>query len=244
MGGRFSVNVVENDHRLNFFGLSLPWLPVVLLYQLPLLFFLLLAATRKMESAAAPSALQAAGHRGHADVRDPGARRDLAAGQSTRSTRSPALYLLVVPALLLTMMVTPDAGRIRQGPLSRPEAGQDAAALVGRPLGELGRPGHPGGDRAGGRRPSPGTVAAGHVPARIASQTPGPYPLALAAAVLTVAYFGLAFQYFQLRFAKRGMMYFALFLFIVWLLPLSPARSSRWRPGRGVRGRSAIRSSP
>ena len=51
-----------------------------------------------------------------------------------------ALYLLAVPALLLTMMITPVAGRVRQGPPSRPEAGEDAAALVGRPLGELAQP--------------------------------------------------------------------------------------------------------
>ena len=54
----------------------------------------------------------------------------------------------------------------------------------------------------------------------LASRGTGPYPLALAAAVLTVAYFGLALQYFQLRFARRGIMYFGLFLFIVWVLPL------------------------
>ena len=48
----------------------------------------------------------------------------------------------------------------------------------------------------------------------------GPFPLALAAAVLTVAYIGLALQYFQLRFARRGIMYFGLFLFIFWVLPL------------------------
>jgi hypothetical protein len=42
----------------------------------------------------------------------------------------------------------------------------------------------------------------------------------LAAAVLTVAYFGLALQYFQLRHRGRGPTYFGLFLFIFWLLPL------------------------
>ena len=51
LGGLFSINMAEGERRLDFFGLSLPWLPVVLIYQLPLLFFLLLASTRKMRSA-------------------------------------------------------------------------------------------------------------------------------------------------------------------------------------------------
>ena len=62
-----------------------------------------------------------------------------------------ALYLLTIPALLLTLMITPIAGRVRQGPLRAQKQGQDAAPLVGRPLGELDQPGHPRGDRAGGR---------------------------------------------------------------------------------------------
>ena len=87
MGGQFSVNVVENDHRLNFFGISLPWLPVVLLYQLPIAVLPPPGRHAQDGVAAAASALQAAGHRGHADLRDPGARRDLAAGRVTRSIR-------------------------------------------------------------------------------------------------------------------------------------------------------------
>ncbi len=46
------------------------------------------------------------------------------------------------------------------------------------------------------------------------------YPLAVALAVLVVAYFGLGMQYFFLRFGARGKMYFGLFLFLAWLLPL------------------------
>ena len=80
--------------------------------------------------------------------------------------------------------------------------------------------GDPGGDRAGGRdaRRHGGRRARPHE--FCPTERTGPFPLALAAAVLTVAYFGLALQYFQLRFARRGMMYFGLFLFIFWVLPL------------------------
>jgi hypothetical protein len=46
------------------------------------------------------------------------------------------------------------------------------------------------------------------------------YPLAIANGVLVVAYFGLALQFFQLRFGRRGTNYLSLFLFLVWFVPL------------------------
>ena len=46
------------------------------------------------------------------------------------------------------------------------------------------------------------------------------FPLAIANGVLVVAYFGMAHQFFQLRFGRRGSNYFALFLFLVWGVPL------------------------
>jgi hypothetical protein len=48
----------------------------------------------------------------------------------------------------------------------------------------------------------------------------GSFPLAIATGVLVVAYFGLAHQYFAVRFGGRGRIYFALFLFFCWVLPL------------------------
>jgi hypothetical protein len=45
-------------------------------------------------------------------------------------------------------------------------------------------------------------------------------PLAIALGVLVVAYFGLAHQYFSLQFGGRSKIYFTLFLFIAWLMPL------------------------
>ena len=46
------------------------------------------------------------------------------------------------------------------------------------------------------------------------------FPLAIANGVLVVAYFGLAHQFFQLRFGRRGSNYLALFLFLIWGVPL------------------------
>ena len=48
----------------------------------------------------------------------------------------------------------------------------------------------------------------------------GNFHLAIAIGVLVVAYFGLASQYFMLRFGRRGATFFALFLFLAWLVPL------------------------
>ena len=42
--------MVDRDPRLSFFGISLPWLAVVLLYEIAVLFFLYLASRRKMDS--------------------------------------------------------------------------------------------------------------------------------------------------------------------------------------------------
>ncbi len=216
MGGQFSASMVEHDHRLSFFGLSLPWLPVVLLYQLPLLFFILLASTRKMESG-----------RLHALSKPQGivamlVFSTLVLGGIWRKDfyeiyEIAALYLLAIPALLITLVITPSQAEYAKGLYRAQRQGKTRLPwwddlsvswitlilLAGIMLGA--------GTLAG-------SVAVGDSP-----QTPrplGPYPLALAAAVLTVAYFGLAFQYFQLRFAKRGSMYFALFIFIVWFLPI------------------------
>ena len=46
------------------------------------------------------------------------------------------------------------------------------------------------------------------------------FPLAIANGVLVVAYFGLALQFFLLRFGRRGANYFSLFLFLAWVVPL------------------------
>jgi hypothetical protein len=218
MGAQYSVNIVENDHRLSFFGVSLPWLPVVLLNQLPVLFFLLLAGTRKMESQrlhplSKPQALVAM--LTFATLVLGGIWQQ----EGYEIYEIVALYLLTIPAILLTMMITPSQAEYTKGLFRARKQGKARlpwwddlsvnwfclVLLAGIVL-------------AAGTLA--GTVAAG-APVRLPNgRALGPYPLALAAAVLTVAYFGLAWQYFQLRFRGRSVMYLGLFLFIFWGLPL------------------------
>ncbi len=218
MGPFSAVNVFEGERRLDFFGISLPWLPVLLLYQLPLLFFLLLAATRKMQSQrlhplTKPQAIAAMA-----------VFATLVVGGTWRQEGYEVfamigLYLMVIPGILLTLMITPSQAEYAKGlvrarrhgrtrlpwwdDLSVNWVGVVAIAAIILAAGTL-----------------TGSVGVGPSSRWIASQPNGPYPLALAAAVLTVAYFGLALQYFQLRAGRRGLTYFGLFLFIAWLLPL------------------------
>jgi hypothetical protein len=218
MGAQYSVNVVENDHRLDFFSISLPWLPVVLLYQFPTLFFLLLAATRKMESQrlhllSRPQAIVAMF-----------TFATLVLGGIWRQDdyelfHLASLYLLTVPALLLASMITASQAEYTKGLHRARKQGKtrlpwwDDLSVNWLTVVILASIVLTAGTIAA-------TVAAGASDPHIFRWEIGPYPLALAAAVLTVAYFGLALQYFQLRFARRGIMYFALFLFIFWALPL------------------------
>ena len=61
------------------------------------------------------------------------------------------------------------------------------------------------------------------------------FPLAIANGVLVVAYFGLAHQFFQLRFGRRGSNFLALFLFLIWGVPLLVGTillfANSWTPG-------------
>ena len=52
------------------------------------------------------------------------------------------------------------------------------------------------------------------------------YSLPIALGVLTLAYYGLALQYFLLRFGRRGPVFLALFLFLIWLVPLACSAAS------------------
>jgi hypothetical protein len=231
-GGTYSINLVEGERRLSFYGVSLPWLPVVLLYQMPILFFIFLSARRKMESArmhplSKPQAIAAMIT--FAALVLGGIWKQ----ENPEILQTVALYLLVVPAILLTLMVTPSQAEYCKGLRRAQKQGRThlpwwddlsvswvflaiTAAMV----------------------LAAGTIAwsaAAGPPDAFASTRPsGSFPLALATGVLVVVYFGLALQYFLLRFAGRGRMYFGLCLFLAWLLPLLAgsiqALATAWRP--------------
>jgi hypothetical protein len=214
-----SAWLFEGDQRLSFFGLSLPWLVVVLAYVAAALWFIDRATCRKMESErnhalSKPQALAALATTGvlvlggmwkygHADI-----------------LAVVLLYLLLIAAILLVLVATPSLSEYKKGLWRAVQQGHShlpwwhdlalnqlflavacGVVLVTATIFWSGA-----GDQA---------LLQSYL--GITSRT---YSLATATAVLVLAYFGLAHQYFALRFGARGRIYFPLFLFLVWLIPL------------------------
>ena len=201
------------DARLRFFGISLPWIAVVILCALPCLAFLLLACSRRMISA-----------RTH-----PLSKRQATAAISTLGllllgTLSEVreamgisifiLYVLVIAGAVLSVTVTPSQAEYMKG-LRRQSKGEVVSSWH---------------DLAVNRVFVAVVCSIVLVVATLAwtfldsrSEMSGPrsgIPLAIANGVLVVASIGLGSQYFQLQFGKRGWSYFGLFLFFTWVLPL------------------------
>jgi hypothetical protein len=216
-GGIFSSQFVDRADRLTLYGISLPWLAVVLVYEVAVLYFVFLATRRRMESerihplskpqaiaALATLAVLALGGIWGLDEFDL-----VAIG---------LLYVLVVIAILLIMMVTPNRAeylkglrRARKQGRTRLPAWDDlalnrlflviACAIV----------------------LASATLAwngAGNSGMARQAQLSRAFPLAIAVAVLTIAYFGLALQFFSLWIRVRGTIFLGLFLFMTWLVPL------------------------
>jgi len=212
-----SAALVDLGLRLSFYGISLPWLAVVLIYLSALLFFIYLACVRRMTS-----------ERIHPLSKPQGIAAMtilsilLLGGIWKREEfevlNVVALYILVIVAVLLLAMVTPTRAEYLKG-LWRARK-QDRSQLP------------PWDDLSLNRVFLVMACAIALVTATIAWQaSPRPnvpfqgqvtssLPLAIASGVLVVAYFGLSLQFFLLGFGARGRMYFSLFLFLAWFLPL------------------------
>jgi hypothetical protein len=214
-----SAALVDMDLRLTFYGISLPWLAVVLLHLAVVLYFIYLAARRKMGSErihplSKPQSIAALASLALLLVGTIWRREEFV------TLEIATLYLLVITAILLLMMVTPN--------LPEYDKGLWRARRMG--LAHL-----PWWDDLSLNRVflviacaivlATATFAAGGAAESAnfgfaASRDSGSFPLAIAAGVLVVAYFGLAHQYFALRFGGRARIYFSLFLFLAWVVPL------------------------
>ena len=213
-----SAALVDMDLRLTFYGISLPWLAVVLLNLASLLFFIYLAARRKtgaerihplskIQSIAALATLS------FLLVGTIWGRQEYAVMEIV------SLYLLVITSVVLIVLITPSRAEYDKGlwrarkeglthlpwwddlSLNRVFLAITCAIVLATASfiwnGDTGL-------QAGAIEPT----------------STGSFPLAIAASVLVVAYFALAHQYFALRFGPRGRIYFALFLFLAWVVPL------------------------
>lgn len=211
------VKIVAREPRLSLFGFSLPWLAVVLLYEAMTLFFVFLASRRKMESErlhpfSKPQAVAAMATLGIFFV---GAVWDLTDFEAIALL---VLYLLVIFGILLTLTVTATQAEYYKALWRAAKQNRSRLSFW---------------DDLSPNRPFLLVVCTiVLVTATIAwKRLGGPdiggsgssreaFPLAIANGVLVVAYFGLAHQFFQLRFGRRGSNFLALFLFVIWGVPL------------------------
>lgn len=211
------ANRLDAEPRLEFFGISLPWLAVVLLNLFPLLFFIYLAARRKMDSERIHPFSKPQGIAAIATL------SALVVGgiwslQDADWLAITVLYVLMTVGLILPAMVSPSQAEYYKGLWRAHKLGESRlpywhdlagnrvflAVLCGIVLFTATVVW----DRLGQDTSTTGLVV------RQA------FPLAIATGVVIVAYHGLAFQYFQLRFGRKGMNYLSLFLFVVWVVPL------------------------
>ncbi len=226
MIGAFAGATVSVDEAptFHFFALALPWLVTLAIEILPAIGFLMLASTRKIASERAPA------------LAKPQAIACLATGSTLLlglAWNAPefgywtlaVLYTTILGALVLAIPVTPGSaeyskgvlGASREGrahPSTWSDRGLNRLTIVAFALVTLITP----------------TVAWYAVDAQ-APPTPfrSPmlsYSLPIAIGVFVVASFGLAWQYFQLRFAKRAGAFMGLFVFLTWILPLPIAAIS------------------
>ncbi|QEH33529.1 ABC-2 family transporter protein [Aquisphaera giovannonii] len=211
------ANLLDREPRLGFFGISLPWLPVVLLYQAPIILFAFLAARRKLESErlhalSKPQAMAAMGVAGL-----------LAVGGTWGLTDNEfvtflILYALVGLGILLTIIVTPKQAEYYKGLLRAMRKGEErpswwADHSMNRPfLAVVGAIVLGASTIVWHRSFSDGSAAS--------SVARKGMPLSIAVGTLVVVYFGLALQYFLARFGRGGTTYLTLFLFLAWLIPL------------------------
>ena len=232
-----AVVEVDNSPTIDFFGLDLPWLLVVALDCFPAIGFLLVASTRKMAS-----------ERAH-PLSKPEAVACLATGafllvgqfwvlrysEYTGYCTLWALYALIVGAVVMAAAITPTRDEFAKG--------VRRAAREGRKYPSAWE------DRGLNRIPlfclcaiilvAPTVVWKWiEKPSPWMSQrAPVSYSLSIAIGVLVVAYFGLALQYFQLRWGRRAAPFMALFIFTAWLIPLligsiaAASAASRYAPG-------------
>jgi hypothetical protein len=215
-----AVSFLGETPTSQFYSLELPWLVAVLLYGLPALFFLMLASVRKMRSERAhmltkPQAvacmatfsfLLLGGLFGQVD--------------SMGMTLVP-VYMLAAFACLLIMTITPNLGEFTKGVRRAEREGRRSIRWT---------------DDMGLNRVAAlmlsafvliiPTAAWYMVEAAAPFQARGwqpeapNYSIPIATAVLTVAYFGFALQFFLLMAPKRGTSLMGLFILAVWILPL------------------------
>jgi hypothetical protein len=232
--------LLEDDYFLNFFGTMIPWLPWILIFELPVIGFLGLACVRKMkaenshaftkrQAIACMATLVFLATAGLWNLAPKVGVLDSASGPTaTEVVLVAAVYVLSFTAMMLTATITPHSNEYIKGLLRARHEGR--------------------------KRPSPWSdagsnrvalfilcaivlVGATILTKRIGREIPNSWSgpawrsdeiraarevhlsRPIAVGVLTAAYVGLGLQYFLLRSPRSGRVLMALFLFVAWLLP-------------------------
>jgi len=201
----------------HFFEVQLPWLVVMAIYLLPTAGFFLVASTRRLASERAHplSKPQAIAALATISVLLTGGLWTIEEDFYATLT---VLYGLILASMILISAVTPGRDEFIKGVRKAVKEGRKyPSAWSDRGLNRLSL------FCLCGLVLVASTFASKFLD-RSAAWTNEPlqpsYSLPIAIGVLVLAYYGLALQYFQLRFGKHGATFTALFLLVVWLLPL------------------------
>ena len=200
--------------KLQFFGVPLPALVLIMGYQIAILCFFLVGTVRKMISdrTHAYSKSQAIGFLSLLGVLGLGGCWTLVGFDYLALI---VLYAMIIAAIILLITITPDlAGYLkglefaerhgRRRPTWRSDAGLNrmSVGIMGVIVLVV------------------STVAWNQIESRTVIRDTTAYSLTIAIGVFVVAYFGLGLQWFLLVSRKGGTTMFALFLMVVWIGPI------------------------
>lgn len=222
------AGAVSDSPKLGFFGIDLPWLAFFVLYSLPLIFFLMLASVRKMQSDRAHpyTKFEAVGALVAESLLILGATWGL---RDYAYLPMVVIYTVAAVALVLILTITPNLGEFTKGFRRAERAGKthvsywddlalnrlavislSAIVLIAPTVAWYFIAHGPFG---------PAWAAPSGFGAPVGGERSPSYSVPIAVAVLWVAAFGLALQFFLLRFPRRGATYLGLFIFLTWILP-------------------------
>jgi hypothetical protein len=195
----------------SFFGLKLPWLLFAAIYLLPPAAFAFIASSRKIRSDRAHplSKLEALAFLATATVLILGAVWSI---KNEGAVVVIVVYALVILGCFMTLSITPSAGEYARGVRRAQRQGRahlpffDDLAINRVTLAFLCLTVLAG-----------ASVAWNFIEGR--PQGGGSFSISIAVGVLTVAYIGLAYQYFALIVPARASTLLGLFVFVVWVVP-------------------------
>jgi hypothetical protein len=246
----FGATLLRNEPELNFFGLMVPWLPWLVLYEAAALGFLALAISRKMQAdrthaytkpqalacMATATVFTLGGFWKIGQFLSPAYTYDRFTDSDTVMMGS--IYGLAIMAMILAVTITPDlseyvkglrrAGRQglrRLGPFS--DASSNRVAVFGLCtlllVGASAIVSTVGKPPAMARTPGinlPFTESVNVDDEAWSASRRSRFARPITVAVLTVASVGLGFQYFSLRTRRSGLTMMGFFLFMTWIGPL------------------------